>query len=479
MFRLSVRWRIFGGFAIVLALLLVLALVSQRSIVSVRSGAGRVSADSAQATGAAEVALQVADAHARVVQYVLSASLEDQTAAQASLQRLDQAMTGEPALQALSASYRATVNATIAAVEARRASVEQLVAAALDARTIVAAMVELLDRNTDPAVLHAGAHLAQSFGAADSAASRFVAARSPAEANAATTTVQSLPASLEALAKLTADDRRMQRLVGGLAAPMNKFADAVQKVVAADARLSDATRAREQAASAVLQAAAQRRGQATGSQRAAIVAMVGEVDAAERFGLATSVGAIAAGLLLAALIGRGISRPIHRLTGAMRELAGGRLDTEVPHTARHDELGEMARAVGVFREHMSKAAELTRAAGGRPDACRAGEAGRAGAHGRHRRDRDAHRDRAYRQAHRRDDGNGGRNGRFRRAHRGRGGKARPAPRRRRCPPHRRWRVPRNSSPPRSGKSAVRSASPPPSWAGRWKREQRRVPQWRP
>lgn len=359
MLRLSVRRRIFGGFAIVLALLLVLGLVSQRGIDSVRTGAGRVSGDTAQATGAAEVALQVADAHARVVQYVLSASQEDQQAAQASLQRLDQTIAGEPALQALTASYRGTVNATIVAVEARRSSVEQLVAAALEARTIVAATVEQLDRSTDPNVLHAGAHLAQLFGAADSAAFRFVAARSPAEANAVTTAVQLLPDSVEAMAKLTLDDRRMQRLVRGLAAPLNRFAETVRQVVTADARLNDVAVAREKATTAVLQAAAQRRGQAADSLHAAMGAMVGSVATAEKFGLATSAGAIAAGILLAALIGRGISRPVHRLTEAMRALAGGRLDTKVPDTARHDELGEMARAVGVFREHMSKAATLS------------------------------------------------------------------------------------------------------------------------
>ena len=37
----------------------------------------------------------------------------------------------------------------------------------------------------------------------------------------------------------------------------------------------------------------------------------------------------------------------------MRELAGGALDIDIPHRTRRDELGEMARAVGVFRDHMS------------------------------------------------------------------------------------------------------------------------------
>lgn len=152
----------------------------------------------------------------------------------------------------------------------------------------------------------------------------------------------------------------MQRLVHGLATPLSRFADAVLQVVTADSRLSDAASAREQAAAAVLQAAAKRRGQASDSQRWAIDAMVGSVATAGKLGLATSAGAIAVGILLATLIGRGIVRPVHQLTGAMRRLAGGRLETEVPHATRRDELGEMARAVSVFREHMVTAAGLTR-----------------------------------------------------------------------------------------------------------------------
>jgi methyl-accepting chemotaxis protein len=44
-----------------------------------------------------------------------------------------------------------------------------------------------------------------------------------------------------------------------------------------------------------------------------------------------------------------VARPVSRLTGAMGRIAAGDLDTEVPATDRHDELGAMARAVEVFR----------------------------------------------------------------------------------------------------------------------------------
>ena len=365
---LSVRSRIFGGFAVVLVLLAALALVAHRGMVSVRVGAARVSDDSSEAMVSTDVALQVSDAHARVVQYVLSASLDDQKAAQASLARLDQSLGRartagggqDQDLQGLATRYRGAVDATISAVEARRDSVERLQSSALEARTIIAAMVEQSDREDDPAALRAVAHVAQIFGASDSAASQFVAARTPAEANAASSTLQSLRDSVASLATLVVDNRRMQRLIKGLTDPLERFAAAVQKVVAADARLSDAASAREVAATAVLRGAAEQRARATDSQRRAIESMEDSVDSANRLGLATSASAIAIGVLLALLIARGIARPIRNLTQTMRELAGGRLDTDIPHTARRDELGEMARAVGVFREHMTKEADFTR-----------------------------------------------------------------------------------------------------------------------
>ena len=51
--------------------------------------------------------------------------------------------------------------------------------------------------------------------------------------------------------------------------------------------------------------------------------------------------------------------PISRLTGTMRALAGGELETEVKGAARTDEIGEMARAVEVFRENALKVNAMT------------------------------------------------------------------------------------------------------------------------
>jgi len=89
---LTVRKRIFGGFAVVLVLLAILAGVALHGMQSVSAGATRTRADSAQAAAATELAMQVREAHARVLQYVLSGTIDDQKAAQASLAKLDAAI---------------------------------------------------------------------------------------------------------------------------------------------------------------------------------------------------------------------------------------------------------------------------------------------------------------------------------------------------------------------------------------------------
>ncbi|MCA1403546.1 CHASE3 domain-containing protein [Ensifer sp. IC3342] len=97
-----------------------------------------------------------------------------------------------------------------------------------------------------------------------------------------------------------------------------------------------------------------------------------------------AVVATAAAVLMAWVLSRVIVRPIVGMTGAMGRLAAGNHDIEVPALDREDEVGQMARAVLVFREaaveklrlsgeteRMRSEAEAER---GRADADRAREA---------------------------------------------------------------------------------------------------------
>jgi methyl-accepting chemotaxis protein len=77
----------------------------------------------------------------------------------------------------------------------------------------------------------------------------------------------------------------------------------------------------------------------------------------ELLGLA-GAGIVIAGGLSAIIVVGFIARPVKRLTGVMTELAAGNSEAEVPGTGRGDELGEMSRAVLVFKESMARAAAL-------------------------------------------------------------------------------------------------------------------------
>jgi methyl-accepting chemotaxis protein len=67
--------------------------------------------------------------------------------------------------------------------------------------------------------------------------------------------------------------------------------------------------------------------------------------------LAVIVALVAFALGLAIFITLGITRPVKSLTQTMGILAGGSTEVDVDHQGRSDELGEMARAVEVFKEN--------------------------------------------------------------------------------------------------------------------------------
>lgn len=68
--------------------------------------------------------------------------------------------------------------------------------------------------------------------------------------------------------------------------------------------------------------------------------------------------ALVLGIVLAALIGRGIVRPVTAMTAAMTRLARGDKSVNVPARERTDEVGDMARAVEVFRQNAIEADRL-------------------------------------------------------------------------------------------------------------------------
>ena len=74
-----------------------------------------------------------------------------------------------------------------------------------------------------------------------------------------------------------------------------------------------------------------------------------EIASASMLALTFAGLALVLGMVLAWIIARGITHPILSLSGVMRDLSAGKLDTDIVGADRRDEIGEMAQAVLVFR----------------------------------------------------------------------------------------------------------------------------------
>jgi len=68
--------------------------------------------------------------------------------------------------------------------------------------------------------------------------------------------------------------------------------------------------------------------------------------------IVVGIAMVALGLGLSSLIGRSITRPLNGLAGVMKQLAAGDTSAQIPVTHAHDEIGDMARTVIVFRDNM-------------------------------------------------------------------------------------------------------------------------------
>jgi methyl-accepting chemotaxis protein len=74
--------------------------------------------------------------------------------------------------------------------------------------------------------------------------------------------------------------------------------------------------------------------------------------------IAVGIAMVAFGLGFSWLIGRSIVRPLNGLAGVMKRLADGDTSARIPATHAHDEIGEMARTVIVFRDTMIEREKL-------------------------------------------------------------------------------------------------------------------------
>ena len=92
---------------------------------------------------------------------------------------------------------------------------------------------------------------------------------------------------------------------------------------------------------------------------------INDAEFAGEISFYTPIASVIIALLLTWLIIRSITKPMSEMTGAMRQLAEGDLEIEVPARNKQDEIGEMAGAVQIFKDN---AVEMKRLEGEQEEA---------------------------------------------------------------------------------------------------------------
>ncbi len=242
-----------------------------------------------------------------------------------------------------------TVERTIETVATRKEGIAGLVGMGIALTNASSAMTERLVRDGN-AELPAALRIHQALQSGLLAATRFVASRNPADADAAKVELDRVEAILPSIKAALKDQARLQRLLDSIENKLPAYGDIIHSL------LSNLTA--QEAALAERQQVGAELGVRTDTIRDGFV-QAQQHDVADILTLIKrtqvrlvwlAATAFAIGLIATLAFGRSVTRPIRSLAGTMRRLAGGETGLVVMGQDWGDEIGEMARAVEVFRK---------------------------------------------------------------------------------------------------------------------------------
>ena len=261
---------------------------------------------------------------------------------------VDRASIG--ALQKAAASYRAAFDETVAAVTRRRDGVGQSFLVGAQLNTTAVALVEGTQNIGEAPGLQATLRLQQALQATRMAAARYFTTFDPNDADATKGELTRLRESIQE-AKTVITNKRLLRFLASMEPQLVTFTkgleDAIggsQTLIGSQARIRDILSELQQIVRSIVTAFSD-------TQTQTQVRAADALDASWRQAVITPVIAVLAGIVFALLIARSIVGPIRRMTTAMSVLAKGDTSIEIPALENRDEVGDMARAVQVFKEN--------------------------------------------------------------------------------------------------------------------------------
>jgi methyl-accepting chemotaxis protein len=365
--RIGIRPRIFGGFALILSFLVVLACFAMMQVQQIGGTVDELVISAAGDSGMSQVRAALLSANGAVEKFIRTWNVGDKEAATKAIEQVAQqsdrveqqfgklpaVADGASQIRTALVNYRSSFAAAADAVDRLRVATTKTdaigAAAGLDAGGI---QVALANRN-DPVRLMNPMRLATDVDSVRVAVMRYSAAMNEGNADDARATLayagQAIAAAEAEIAGTS--ETKMKALVAALKAKLTAQTAALEEVIKAggDLRTKQSELLK---ASAAIDDQVVKITKKLGAMRAEHADKTSAtVRQTQTMVVSTAAGALVVGIVLAWLIGASVSGPVRSMTDRMQSLAAGQLDEPIPGGESRDEIGRMARAVEVFRDN--------------------------------------------------------------------------------------------------------------------------------
>jgi methyl-accepting chemotaxis protein len=356
--RLSLNGRLIGGFGLLIVLIGGTSIFYNLRIRDVRDNVARIEQASAATDVVSDFARHLLLLRRVIVDYVRSGSATDRNRSVAAFEPLDKSLTklgdvlGAKAdvLHTGLTAYHTAFTKLDDELKKRKGALASMNASGARLTNMLTTVTLDLGAANEP-VLPTAQRLEQAVQALRATAYRYAAGLASSDADIVGAERERVGRELTALKVSHPADAGLAKIVDMVPPQIEKFLTSTDQLVGSAASTEEVFAALVKTGSKLGDDAEALRNEYQNSRSSNIATASQIAEEATVSGSIAAVTGVVLGIILAGFITISISSLIKRINRTMSQLAGGDLNVDVEGAERRDQIGDMARAVGIFKEN--------------------------------------------------------------------------------------------------------------------------------
>jgi methyl-accepting chemotaxis protein len=363
--RISLSGRLIGGFGLLIVLIGGTSIFYNARIRDVRDNVARIEQASVASDMVGDFARNLLILRRIIVDYVRSGSATDRNRSLAAFEPLDKSLeklggvvgSRGDVLRTGLAAYHAAFDRLDEELKKRKGALASLNASGARLTNMLTTVTLDLGAAGE-AALPAAQRLEQAVQALRATAYRYAAALASGDIDIVGAERERVGKELAAAKALPPANPELAKIIDTLPAQIDKFLSSTDLLVGSATSTEEVFAALIKAGVKLGDDAEALRSDYQSSRSNDIARTSQIAEDASVSGSVAAVTGVLLGIILAGLITISISTLIKRITRTMSQLAGGDLTVDIEGAERRDQVGDMARAVGIFKDNAIRIAEV-------------------------------------------------------------------------------------------------------------------------